>query len=142
MGVEIGRRLARTVGAEIAFDAKTQDPPAEIQKQVGGAHGVLVTAVSTIAFKQALGMLRRGGACALVGLPPGDFPVSIFDMLLNGTTIRGSIVGTRLDLEEALALPRKAKSRRPASKRWRSIPSTTSSPGCGPGTSMAGWCWE
>jgi propanol-preferring alcohol dehydrogenase len=94
--------LARKLGAEITIDAKTQDPPAEIQKQIGGAHGVLVTAVSTIAFKQALGMLRRGGMCVLNGLPPGEFPVSIFDVVLNRYTIRGSIVGTRMDLEEAL----------------------------------------
>jgi propanol-preferring alcohol dehydrogenase len=95
--------LARKLGAEISIDAKTQDPPTEIQKQIGGAQGVLVTAVSTVAFKQALGMMRRGGTCVLVGLPPGDFPVSIFDIVLNRYTIRGSIVGTRLDLEEALA---------------------------------------
>lgn len=94
--------LARKLGAEIAVDAKTQDPAAEIQKQIGGAQGVLVTAVSTIAFKQAIGMLRRGGTCVLNGLPPGEFPISIFDVVLNRYTIRGSIVGTRLDLEEAL----------------------------------------
>ena len=94
--------LARKLGAEIAIDAKTQDPPAEIQKQIGGAQGVLVTAVSTTAFKQAIGMLRRGGTCVLNGLPPGEFPISIFDVVLNRYTIRGSIVGTRLDLEEAL----------------------------------------
>jgi alcohol dehydrogenase, propanol-preferring len=96
------RRLAQKLGAEIAIDAQAQDPPTEIQKQIGGAHGVLVTAVSTIAFKQAIGMLRRGGTCVLNGLPPGEFPVSIFDVVLNRYTIRGSIVGTRLDLEEAL----------------------------------------
>jgi alcohol dehydrogenase, propanol-preferring len=95
--------LARSLGAEITIDAKTQNPPEEIQKLIGGAQGVLVTAVSTIAFKQAVGMLRRGGTCVLNGLPPGEFPVSIFDLVLNGQTIRGSIVGTRLDLEEALA---------------------------------------
>jgi propanol-preferring alcohol dehydrogenase len=95
--------LARRLGAEITVDAKTQDPPKEIQKQIGGAQGVLVTAVSPIAFKQAVGMLRRGGTCVLNGLPPGEFPVSIFDIVLNGYTIRGSIVGTRLDLEESLA---------------------------------------
>lgn len=95
--------LARNLGAEISIDAKTQDPPTEIQKQIGGAQGVLVTAVSTVAFKQAIGMLRRSGTCVLVGLPPGDFPISIFDVVLNRYTIRGSIVGTRLDLEEALA---------------------------------------
>jgi len=103
--------LARKLGAEIAIDAKTQDPPTEIQKQIGGAQGVLVTAVSTVAFKQAFGMLRRGGTCVLVGLPPGDFPVSIFDMVLSRYTIRGSIVGTRLDLEEALAFAAECKVR-------------------------------
>jgi propanol-preferring alcohol dehydrogenase len=94
--------LARKLGAEITIDAKTQDPPTEIQKQIGGAQGVLVTAVSTIAFQQAISMLRRGGTCVLNGLPPGEFPISIFDVVLNRYTIRGSIVGTRLDLEEAL----------------------------------------
>ena len=48
-------------------------------------------------------MLRRGGTCVLNGLPPEDFPVSIFDVVLNDYTIRGLIVGTRLDLEESLA---------------------------------------
>lgn len=83
--------------------AKVQDPPSEIQKQIGGAHGVLVTAVSPLAFKQAIGMLRRRGTCVLLGLPPGEFPVSISNMVLNRYTVRGSIVGTRWDLEEALA---------------------------------------
>jgi propanol-preferring alcohol dehydrogenase len=103
--------LARKLGAEIAIDAKTQDPATEIQKQIGGAHGVLVTAVSTIAFKQAIGMLRRGGTCVLNGLPPGEFPVSIFDVVLNRYTIRGSIVGTRLDLQEALRFAAEGKVR-------------------------------
>jgi alcohol dehydrogenase, propanol-preferring len=101
--------LARKLGAEITIDAKTQDPAKEIQKQIGGAHGVLVTAVSPVAFKQAVGMLRRGGTCVLNGLPPGDFPVSIFDLVLNGYTLRGSIVGTRRDLEEALAFAAEGK---------------------------------
>lgn len=101
--------LAKKLGAELAIDAKTQDPPAEVQKQIGGAHGVLVTAVSTVAFKQAIGMLRRGGTCVLNGLPPGEFPVSIFEVVLNRYTIRGSIVGTRLDLEEALTFAAEGK---------------------------------
>jgi alcohol dehydrogenase, propanol-preferring len=101
--------LARKLGAEITIDAATQDPPKEVQKQIGGAHGVLVTAVSLIAFKQALGMLRRGGTCVLNGLPPGEFPVSIFDVVLNGYTLRGSIVGTRLDLQEALSFAAEGK---------------------------------
>ena len=95
-------QLARSLGAEITVDAKQEDPVLAIQKKIGGAHGVLVTAVSLPAFKQAIGMLRRGGTCVLNGLPPGEFPVSIFDLVLNGQTVRGSIVGTRKDLEEAL----------------------------------------
>ena len=79
-----------------------QHPTAFVKKELGGAQGVLVTAVSPKAFEQALGMVGRGGTVSLNGLPPGDFPLSIFDTVLNGVTVRGSIVGTRLDLQEAL----------------------------------------
>ncbi|ANB17773.1 alcohol dehydrogenase AdhP [Dokdonella koreensis] len=95
--------LARTLGATVTVNARTTDPAAYLKQTIGGAHGALVTAVSPKAFEQALGMVRRGGTVSLNGLPPGDFPLSIFDMVLNGITVRGSIVGTRLDLEESLA---------------------------------------
>jgi propanol-preferring alcohol dehydrogenase len=94
--------LAKKLGAKVMVNAKKTDPAAYIKKEIGGAHGVLVTAVSPKAFEQAIGMLRRGGTMSLNGLPPGDFPLPIFDMVLNGITVRGSIVGTRLDLQEAL----------------------------------------
>jgi propanol-preferring alcohol dehydrogenase len=94
--------FARRLGATVTVNARTTDPVAFITKEIGGAHGVLVTAVSRKAFEQAVGMVRRGGTMVLNGLPPGEFPVSIFGMVLNGITIRGSIVGTRLDLKESL----------------------------------------
>ncbi|UQE73534.1 alcohol dehydrogenase AdhP [Gordonia sp. PP30] len=94
--------LARELGAEVTANAATQDPVAVIQEQTGGAHGVLVTAVSPPAFAQAIGMARRRGTIVLVGLPPGDFPTPIFDVVLKALTIRGSIVGTRQDMVEAL----------------------------------------
>jgi propanol-preferring alcohol dehydrogenase len=96
--------LARRLGASVTVNAMTSnDPAADIKAQTdGGAQGVLVTAVSPKAFEQAVNMTARGGTVSLNGLPPGDFPLSIFDMVLNGTTVRGSIVGTRLDLQEAL----------------------------------------
>ncbi|BAK65368.1 Zn-dependent alcohol dehydrogenase [Sphingobium sp. SYK-6] len=94
--------LAERLGADLSVNALHADPAAFVRKEIGGAQGVLVTAVSPKAFQQAMGMARRGGTVSLNGLPPGDFPVSIFDTVLNGTTIRGSIVGTRLDLQEAL----------------------------------------
>jgi alcohol dehydrogenase, propanol-preferring len=94
--------LARKLGASLTINARKADPIAFVKKEVGGAQGVLVTAVSPKAFEQALGMVGRGGTVSLTGLPPGDFPLSIFDTVLNGITVRGSIVGTRLDLQEAL----------------------------------------
>lgn len=95
--------LARRLGAELTVNARNEDPGQRLRAAIGGAHGVLVTAVSNTAFAQALGMVRRGGTVALNGLPPGDFPLPIFDVVLNGITVRGSIVGTRLDLQESLA---------------------------------------
>lgn len=94
--------LATRLGADLTVNAMNADPAAFIKKEVGGAQGVLVTAVSTKAFQQALGMVARGGTVSLNGLPPGDFPLSIFNTVLNGITVRGSIVGTRLDLQESL----------------------------------------
>lgn len=94
--------LAKRHGAEITLNALGADPAAEIEKQIGGAHGVLVTAVHPSAFGQAISMTRRGGIIVFNGLPPGEFPAPIFDIVLKGLTIRGSIVGTRQDMVEAL----------------------------------------
>ncbi|MFZ5583950.1 MAG: alcohol dehydrogenase AdhP [Pseudomonadota bacterium] len=101
--------LAKTLGADVTLNAARVDPVAEIQKQIKGAHGILVTAVSRSAFSQALGMLHKRGTMSLVGLPPGDFGLPIFDVVLNAKTVRGSIVGTRKDLEEALAFAGEGK---------------------------------
>lgn len=94
--------LAERLGATVTVNAMKTDPADYLKKAIGGAHGVLVTAVSPKAFDQAQNMLRRGGTLVLNGLPPGDFPLPIFNTVLNGITVRGSIVGTRLDLQEAL----------------------------------------
>jgi propanol-preferring alcohol dehydrogenase len=94
--------LAKKLGASLTINARTEDPVEVIQRDIGGAHGVLVTAVSNSAFGQAIGMARRHGTVALVGLPPGDFPTPIFDVVLKAISITGSIVGTRADLQEAL----------------------------------------
>ena len=101
--------LAQRLGATVTVNARTTDPAVFLKKEIGGGHGALVTAVSPQAFEQALGVVRRGGTVSLVGLPPGQFPLDIFGMVLNGITVRGSIVGTRLDLAEALAFAEQAK---------------------------------
>ncbi len=101
---------AKQVGADAVINAKAGDPAAAVKKATsGGAHGVLITAPSLIAFKQGVGMTRKRGTCVLVGLPPGEFPVPLFDVVANCITIRGSFVGTRHDMAEALAFATEGK---------------------------------
>jgi len=95
--------LAKSLGADLVVNALKEDPGAYLQKAAGGMHGVLVTAVSPIAFQQGVSALRRKGTIALNGLPKGNFELPIFDTVLNRYTVRGSIVGTRKDMQEAVA---------------------------------------
>jgi len=96
--------LAKSLGADLVFNAKHGDPAAALKEETGGgAHGVLITAPSLGAFKQGVGMTRKRGTCVLVGLPPGDFPVPLFEVVADCITIRGSFVGTREDMAECLA---------------------------------------
>jgi propanol-preferring alcohol dehydrogenase len=96
--------LARTLGADFTVNASQRDAAEAVKKGTdGGAQGVLITAPSLGAFKQGVGMTRKRGTCVLVGLPPGDFPVPLFEVVANCITLRGSFVGNREDMAEALA---------------------------------------
>lgn len=94
--------LAKRLGADITVNARNENPGEKLHKEVGGMHGALITAVSPIAFKQGIDVLRRKGTIALNGLPPGSFDLPIFETVLKRITVRGSIVGTRKDLQEAI----------------------------------------
>ena len=95
---------ASRIGADLVINARGGDPAAALKAKIGGgAHGVLITAPSLAAFKQGVGMTRKRGTCVLVGLPPGEFPVDLFNVVANCITIRGSFVGSRQDMVEALA---------------------------------------
>ena len=95
---------AQKLGADATVNARTGDAVAAVKAATGGgAHGVLITAPSLPAFTQGVGMTRKFGTCVLVGLPPGEFPTPLFDVVANCITIRGSFVGTRRDMAEALA---------------------------------------
>lgn len=94
---------ATRLGADAVVNAKVGNPVLAVQKVTnGGAHGVLITAPSLAAFKQGVAMTRKRGTCVLVGLPPGEFPTPLFDVVANCITIRGSFVGNRQDMAEAL----------------------------------------
>ena len=94
--------LAKEVGADIAIKGhEVEDVAALIQEKTGGAHSAVVTAVSKVAFNQAVDSVRAGGRVVAVGLPSEMMDLSIVKTVLDGIQVIGSLVGTRKDLEEA-----------------------------------------
>jgi alcohol dehydrogenase, propanol-preferring len=96
--------LAEDLGADIVIDARTDDPAAVLQAE-GGADVAIGLAVDEKSFQTAYSALRRGGRLVLVSLPAeGHLSIPVFDTVLNGTSVIGSIVGTRADLADVFAL--------------------------------------
>ena len=96
--------MARDLGATYTVNALTADPVAALL-ELGGADAAIVTAVSPRPFEQAFAGMRRGGRMVMVGLPAdNNIALPIFQTVLNGITVAGSIVGTRLDLAEVFEL--------------------------------------
>lgn len=103
--------LAKELGADITVNSSETDPVQAIHEQVGGVHGGISVAVTKKAFEQAYRSVRRGGSLVVVGLPNADMSIPIFDTVLNGVTVKGSIVGTRKDMQEALDFAARGKVR-------------------------------
>ncbi|WP_419877516.1 alcohol dehydrogenase AdhP [Brevibacillus centrosporus] len=103
--------LAKELGADVTVNSSEVDPVEAIQEKVGGVHGAVSVAVTKKAFEQAYKSVRRGGSLVVVGLPNAELPIPIFDTVLNGVTVKGSIVGTRKDMQEALDFAARGKVR-------------------------------
>ncbi|MBA6349358.1 MULTISPECIES: alcohol dehydrogenase AdhP [unclassified Colwellia] len=102
-------KLAKDLGASFCLDFKCDDVVARVLAETGGVHASICTAVSKSGFEQSYQVIRRGGKCVLVGLPAEDMPLPIFDTVLNGVSVVGSIVGTRKDLVECLDFAARGK---------------------------------
>ena len=106
--VDVGNdklELARSLGAELVVNGAETDAPAVIQEKIGGSHGAVVTAVATRAFEQAIKMLRPAGTVGSIGIPGGkadEIRTSISAITNWELSVRGSSVGTRQDLNEAI----------------------------------------
>ena len=97
--------MATKLGADHVVNARTCDPVTAIQ-ELGGADVAVVLAAAPASFDQAYRSLRRGGRMVCVAMPAGDaaMHLPIFDTVINGKTVIGSIVGTRNDLADVFAL--------------------------------------
>src|SRR5581483_2529648 len=102
--VEEKLELARELGAVATVNAAKEGPGRRL-KELGGVDAAIATAVSPRAFEQAYTGLKRGGTLVFVGLPADNhIELPIFETVLNGLTVVGSIVGTRRDLREVFEL--------------------------------------
>ncbi len=99
-------RLASSLGADTVVNAKKADPVRTLKKELaGGPHAAVVTTPARIAFDQAVRSLRAGGTCSFIGVPGRDgdqLPISISRVIGQELSLRGSNVGSRLDLAEAI----------------------------------------
>ncbi|KIC95954.1 alcohol dehydrogenase AdhP [Flavihumibacter solisilvae] len=101
--------LAKRVGADLTVNASKEDPAAFLKREVGGVHGMLVTAVENEAFGQAIGGIRPGGTMTMVGIPEGSVDVPILDSIMNEITVKGSLIGTREEMQEAIEIALQGK---------------------------------
>ncbi|RBW68476.1 alcohol dehydrogenase AdhP [Bacillus taeanensis] len=101
--------LAKELGADFTVNGMKGDPVKAIQDKVGGVQAAISVAVTKKAFEQAYQSVKRGGSLVVVGLPNDELPIPIFDTVLNGVAVKGSIVGTRKDLQEALEFAAQGK---------------------------------
>ncbi len=100
-GNEPKLEAAKENGAEVVINRhNVENVGEEIQKQVGGVHAAVVTAVAASAFDQAVDSLRPDGRLVAVALPQGDMKLNIAKTVLDGIIVAGSLVGTRQDLAE------------------------------------------
>jgi propanol-preferring alcohol dehydrogenase len=103
--------LAKQLGATYTVNAATEDPAAAIGR-LGGADVAIALAVAPGAIEKAFASLRRGGRLVLVSLPKdGSLSIPVFDTVLSGISVIGSIVGTRQDLTEVFELHRAGRTR-------------------------------
>lgn len=97
--------LAEALGAERAIDASREDPVAELQA-MGGADASIVFAPSATLIGQALEATKPGGTVVLgVNGRFDRFPFA------NEKTVVGSLLGSRRQMQEVLALAAAGKIR-------------------------------
>jgi alcohol dehydrogenase, propanol-preferring len=96
--------LAERLGADHTVNAAATDPVEEI-RALGGVDVAIVLAATPVVLEQAHASLRRGGRLVLVSLPKDNaMRLPIFETVLGGLSVIGSIVGTREDLAEVFRL--------------------------------------
>jgi propanol-preferring alcohol dehydrogenase len=102
---ESKKEYCKGLGAEYFVDALNPGANKEIDTLTdGGSHGVLCLAPTISAIETSIDVCRRGGTVVLIGLCEKNFDFPVINVILKGITVRGSIVGTRRDMQEAFEM--------------------------------------
>src|SRR6266446_1064591 len=105
--VAIGRgrekeQLAKDLGAHVYIDTTVEDAAAVLQR-MGGARAILATGTSGNAMGSLVSGLAARGKLIIVGVPQDQIQLSTFPLVFGGRSIYGSLAGTAIDTEDALA---------------------------------------
>jgi propanol-preferring alcohol dehydrogenase len=96
-------QLAKDLGADHVIDARG-DQQQEIEA-LGGVDIALVTVPSPAVMRAAHAALNPNGRLVLVGLPADNrLELPVFETVLTGKSVIGSLVGTRNDLADCFDL--------------------------------------
>ena len=95
-------RLAKDLGAHVYIDTAVADAAAVLQR-MGGARAILATAPSGDAMGPLVSGLAARGKLIVVGVPGDPIQLSAFPLVFGGRSIYGSLAGTAIDTEDALA---------------------------------------
>ncbi len=95
--------LAKELGADHVVDARGDQDAA--LAALGGVDVAVVTVPSPAAMRAAHASLNPNGRLVLVGLPADNrLELPVFETVLKGISVIGSLVGTRNDLADCFAL--------------------------------------
>jgi propanol-preferring alcohol dehydrogenase len=98
------------LGAEFCFACNSPTLVSDIKARTqGGCDGVLCLAYTSSAFTSSMAMIRKKGTLVCIALPPGNFEMPIFDLVMKCITVKGSLVGTRADMTEVMELGARGK---------------------------------
>jgi alcohol dehydrogenase, propanol-preferring len=95
-------KLAKELGAHVYIDTAVEDAAAVLQR-MGGARAILATGTSGGAMGPLVSGLATLGKLIVVGVPQDQMQLSAFPLVFGGRSIHGSLVGTPIETEDALA---------------------------------------
>jgi len=95
-------KLAKDLGAQVYIDTAVDDAAAVLQR-MGGARAILATAPSGGAMGPLVPGLAARGKLIVVGVPGDPIQLNAFPLVFGGRSIYGSLAGTAIDTEDALA---------------------------------------